>query len=89
MINNSNDHQREGQSVLYIDGHTAFEKRVDVGVQNDNIYSAFSGANATAWDDVAKRLGEDNSSKRTPGESLIRVKSSEDSHLVNDSDGSL
>ncbi|OXU15210.1 type II secretion system protein [Sedimentisphaera salicampi] len=84
-INNSNAHQREGQNVLYADGHTAFEKRPDVGIQNDNIYCAFDGGSPDEWDAVGRRIGADWSGKRlSPGENNIRVKSEEDNVLVND-----
>jgi prepilin-type processing-associated H-X9-DG protein len=39
MIGNTQPHEREGQNVLYADGHTSFEKTSDVGVKNDNIYT--------------------------------------------------
>jgi len=36
---NSFPHGREGQNVLFGDGHNAFEKESDCGVRNDNIYT--------------------------------------------------
>jgi len=36
---NAYPHSREGQNVLFGDGHSAFEKTSDVGVRNDNIYT--------------------------------------------------
>jgi len=36
---NSYPHGREGQNVLFGDGHNAFEKASDCGVRNDNIYT--------------------------------------------------
>jgi len=44
---NSNNHAREGQNVLYGDGHVAFQKTPFVGYQNDNIYGP---SKATAAD---------------------------------------
>jgi len=44
---NAESHGREGQNVLFGDGHTSFDKRVDVGVQNENIYLSWA-ANAGA-----------------------------------------
>ncbi|MGD0596082.1 MAG: type II secretion system protein [Sedimentisphaerales bacterium] len=35
---NAYPHQREGQNVLYNDGHVKFETTTNVGVDNDNIY---------------------------------------------------
>jgi len=42
QISNSQPHGREGQNVLYGDGHTSFEKRPDISYQNDNIYTMFN-----------------------------------------------
>lgn len=36
---NSAAHQGEGQNVLFLDSHVAFEKRSFVGIENDNIYT--------------------------------------------------
>lgn len=36
---NSQNHNGEGQTVLYIDGHADFARRPIVGVSNDNIYT--------------------------------------------------
>jgi hypothetical protein len=36
---NSSNHGGEGQSVLYGDGHNAFERRSDVGMGHDGIYT--------------------------------------------------
>jgi prepilin-type N-terminal cleavage/methylation domain-containing protein/prepilin-type processing-associated H-X9-DG protein len=35
---NSFSHQREGQNVLYIDGHVSFSKTANCGINNDNIW---------------------------------------------------
>ncbi|MGH7213588.1 MAG: type II secretion system protein [Tepidisphaeraceae bacterium] len=37
---NSNNHDRDGQNVLYGDGHVEFQSNPFVGVQRDNIYTA-------------------------------------------------
>lgn len=39
---NSQNHNGEGQNVLYVDGHADFQKKPIVGVNNDNIYTAMS-----------------------------------------------
>ena len=39
QIANSQPHGREGQNVLFGDGHAEFEKRPDCSYQNDNIYT--------------------------------------------------
>ncbi len=38
FIYNAYAHQREGQNVLYNDGHVRFESATNVGIDNDNIY---------------------------------------------------
>ena len=38
LVFNSASHQREGQNVLYNDGHVRFETTANVGVDNDNIW---------------------------------------------------
>jgi prepilin-type N-terminal cleavage/methylation domain-containing protein/prepilin-type processing-associated H-X9-DG protein len=38
---NSFAHQREGQNVLFNDGHVRFEKSANVGIDNDNIWQAW------------------------------------------------
>ncbi|MBN2019881.1 MAG: type II secretion system protein [Sedimentisphaerales bacterium] len=37
-VYNSFAHQREGQNVLYVDGHVTFAKTANVGIDNDNIW---------------------------------------------------
>ncbi len=41
---NSNNHDEDGQNVLYGDGHVSFEQNPFVGVQRDNIYNVRSSA---------------------------------------------
>lgn len=36
---NSNNHNKAGQNVLYADGHVEFQQSVNVGYQTDNIYT--------------------------------------------------
>jgi len=38
----SANHQREGQTVGYSDGHANFERRADVGQNNDNIWTTYN-----------------------------------------------
>lgn len=42
LLYNSAAHQREGQNVLYNDGHVKFETQANVGVDNDNIYQRWA-----------------------------------------------
>ena len=36
---NSNNHDQDGQNVLYGDGHVEFQQNPFVGVQRDNIFA--------------------------------------------------
>ena len=40
---NSNNHDKDGQNVLYGDGHVSFESNAFVGVKQDNIYTTRDG----------------------------------------------
>jgi hypothetical protein len=40
---NAGHHKREGQNVLFVDAHVAFEKRPCCGVNDDNIYTYWNG----------------------------------------------
>lgn len=42
-IGNSITHENEGQNVLFLDGHVAFEKDAFCGVNDDNIYTFWDG----------------------------------------------
>ena len=44
---NSASHQKDGQNVLFLDSHVAFEKRPYCGVEDDNIYT-FQGTGMAA-----------------------------------------
>jgi len=39
QVANAQPHEREGQNVMFADGHASFEKTSDVGIKNDNIYT--------------------------------------------------
>ena len=45
---NAYPHQREGQNVLFNDGHVKFETTANVGVDNDNIYQRWA-ATTPGW----------------------------------------
>jgi prepilin-type N-terminal cleavage/methylation domain-containing protein/prepilin-type processing-associated H-X9-DG protein len=42
-IGNAKPHDREGQNVLFADGHCEYENRADVGIKYDNIYVPQNG----------------------------------------------
>jgi prepilin-type N-terminal cleavage/methylation domain-containing protein/prepilin-type processing-associated H-X9-DG protein len=44
---NAETHQYDGQNVLFVDGHTSFEKEPMCGVDNDNIYTIWTTTNPT------------------------------------------
>jgi hypothetical protein len=43
-VGNSMTHLREGQNMLFGDGHTSYEIRADVGMQRDNAFTPQGGA---------------------------------------------
>ena len=45
---NAQTHQEDGQNVLFMDGHSSFEKSSRCGVDDDNIYTRWVGTGATA-----------------------------------------
>lgn len=68
-------HDREGQNVLFADGHNSYETRTDVGIRNDNIFTQWS-----ATDEAGRRRG---TFLQTPA-SQAAPQQTEDSVLVND-----
>ena len=85
QLGNSQPHDRNGQNVLFADGHSDFEKRSDVGVTHDNIYTPALGAGAN----VARQGGVPNSDAGNPVFTTFPAgggpQISSDSFLVNDS----
>ncbi len=51
---NAAPHQREGQNVMYVDAHVSFEKYPNVGIEYDNIWKYWPGANP---DQAQKQVG--------------------------------
>ncbi|MBW8017461.1 MAG: type II secretion system protein [Planctomycetes bacterium] len=76
QVGNAEPHDREGQNVLFNDGHVDFAKRPDVGTRYDNIYTT-RGAGAL---DADRRVGNP-----PKGVGITNVRNSEDTVLVNDS----
>jgi hypothetical protein len=66
---NTSRHQRDGQNVLFLDAHAAFERRSYCGLENDNIY--------TSWDGTDKVRGK-------PPKLGSQPAGAKDSLLVND-----
>jgi len=91
QIANSQAHGREGQNVLFGDGHCSFEKRPDVSYQNDNIYTMFNNtAGPPSYNEYDRRTGT-NRAGNTPaviptsaGEIGSFPRTDEDTLLVND-----
>ena len=75
QVGNAEPHEREGQNVLFGDGHVSFEKRADVGTRYDNIYTVQSGGTP----EQARRMG---SAKSEIGQGFSA--NDEDSMLVSD-----
>jgi prepilin-type N-terminal cleavage/methylation domain-containing protein len=47
---NAQTHQEDGQNVLFMDGHSVFEKSSRCGVNDDNIYTKWIGTGTAALD---------------------------------------
>ena len=58
LVFNSFAHQREGQNVLYNDGHVKFETTANVGVDNDNIWQRWYSGQATSTTKPAAKIRE-------------------------------
>lgn len=81
QVANSGSHDREGQNVLFGDGHVSFEKTPNVGARYDNIYtSAWDGTDP--YSQYAREVGYP---MKTVGIAPSQTK--DDSLLVNDDDG--
>ena len=82
QVGNSAAHDREGQNVLFGDGHVSFEKRPDVATRYDNIYTVkYYGG--TANSDEARRMGTEKYQVTSNPGGAFSI-SGEDSMLVND-----
>ncbi len=81
LVGNSLPHNREGQNALFNDGHAEFEKRPDIGYENDNIYTHLPGSGP--WNETNRRQGVA-VADRAPGSDFAH--SNRDTFLVNDVD---
>jgi hypothetical protein len=70
---NAITHQEDGQNVLFLDNHVAFEKQPFCGINDDNIYTYWDGGDI-------RRGGYPMANVTRPGDRL-------DSYLVNDGEG--
>jgi prepilin-type N-terminal cleavage/methylation domain-containing protein len=87
---NSEAHNREGQNVLFGDGHNEWAKTPDVGVRHDNIYTIRGGGTETIESPVRSgaygaSYGVDNALADVLATSGLSP--SQDSFLVNDDEG--
>ncbi len=86
---NAQPHDREGQNVMFGDGHSEYAKTSDVGVKFDNIYTTY---NRDLTGDDRHRRGVDGKEyrpmlipvKSAAHDELMVPKNSWDSFLVND-----
>jgi prepilin-type N-terminal cleavage/methylation domain-containing protein len=92
QVANAYAHSREGQNVLFGDGHSSNETRSDVGINNDNIYTHFSAATSTngshnrlgvAITATASAINAVTGGLSSAG-ATVTPQSAEDSVLVND-----
>jgi len=49
FLYNAYPHQREGQNILYNDGHVKFEGTANVGINNDNVYQRWPSSGESDW----------------------------------------
>ena len=89
---NAYPHGREGQNVLYGDGHANYEKTADVGVKHDNIYTIQNATQVAAGGTDAEmgiRRGLGAGNYVWMDEALVQPTSNNDSLLVNDDDNAI
>ncbi len=56
-LNNSILHQNEGQNVAFVDTHVKFEKKNNVGINNDPIYTCSTGSLVPQIGDLPEKGG--------------------------------
>lgn len=77
---NSYPHSREGQNVLFGDGHCSYEKTSDVGVKRDNIYTRQDEGDG----EDAIRIGNPFEMEKYTVDNKWQPRNELDSFLVND-----
>ncbi len=79
-VANAKPHELYGQNVMFGDGHNAYEKRTDVGVKHDNIYTR----RGTGDSDKDIRIGDADEMARYTVDNAWQPRHDQDSFLVND-----
>ena len=77
---NAQPHKRQGQNVLYADGHVSFEKYSDAGFKYDNIYTRRGIGDS----DSDIRIGNPGEMARYTIDNAWQPRDADDSFLVND-----
>jgi prepilin-type N-terminal cleavage/methylation domain-containing protein/prepilin-type processing-associated H-X9-DG protein len=67
---NSNNHDKDGQNILYGDGHVAWESNPYVGVNRDNIYTAATGTAGGNTNDMTVASYDANDSMLLPTDDM-------------------
>ena len=85
MVANAVSHEREGQNILFGDGHSSYENRPDIGVENDSIYTQWTDGTTGDTEEQVRR-------GQWPGKGAVLAdkfipQSDKDSALVNDAAG--
>ncbi|MFA5423020.1 MAG: type II secretion system protein [Phycisphaerae bacterium] len=90
-VRNASTHAREGQNVLYVDGHVSFETSPNCGIEGDNIYQrwtsnydAASAADAPKFKQFGQTTDADKPSLDTLGDDDQGSWGSKDAFLVNE-----
>ncbi|MHC4270755.1 MAG: type II secretion system protein [Planctomycetota bacterium] len=86
---NSASHQREGQNVLYVDAHVAFERHPNVGVENDNIWLFWTSIDSETGKPATQTERQVGNESGAPIRGTTYPMSEEDAFLVNDSENVL
>ena len=64
---NATAHQKDGQNVLYADGHTKFEKSANCGIEQDNIYTTWGLAAGTGLPTTSTGTSGSNATRQRGG----------------------
>lgn len=83
-VGNAFAHQREGQNVLFVDGHSNFEQYPNCGVMNDNIYQMWPVELPTIPDQEERQVGGIFIEIADIGDDDVGPESYDDAILVNE-----